>query len=73
MLADRGFDIQDSVGICCARVAILAFFDAVNSFSSHSKLSLSLLQFESIHQMACSDTLVLTYPTNKRVVLLPVS
>ena len=25
VLADRGFDIQDSVGICCARVAIPAF------------------------------------------------
>ena len=25
MLADRGFDIQDSVGICCARVAIPSF------------------------------------------------
>ena len=25
VLADRGFDIQDSVGICCAHVAIPAF------------------------------------------------
>ena len=28
VLADRGFDIQDSVGICCARVAIPAFTKA---------------------------------------------